>query len=301
MIDLAEDDGCLVAELVDASLQAGQDPAAGDVDGADGESQVGRRDSRGAAVDGGQPERPPGGRGELAFDLIGGPAEQLPAVLGLEDGGGRRVAGRLGFEELLDAGRPAAAEPVRPAGQEVDQEVAGDAREPAAEAAAGRVEVPALDGPGDRAKHLLAEVVRVGVLEPLAPGEPVDQRLVERHELAPGPGIGRVAELDDQRVSRRWRGRLVHRSSFPPPGYTQAGRGSFRIFFQSRSNLGILIDGWLRTGEPVGWMDRRSAGKPRSPGMREPAMYSKISIRNLGRVAGALNEWCLKRIEWQAS
>ena len=65
---------------------------------------------------------------------------------------------------------------------------------------AGRV--PAIDGPGDRAEDLLAEVVRVGVLEPLAPGQPVDQRLVERHELAPGPGVGRVAELDDQRVSR---------------------------------------------------------------------------------------------------
>ena len=106
-------------------------------------------------------------------------------------------------------------------------------REPAAEAAAGRVEVPALDGPGDRAEDLLAEVVRIGVLEPLAPGQPVDQRLVERHELAPGPGVGRVAELDDQRVSRAVR---AARPSDPPslhPVTHSAGRGSFTTVTRS--------------------------------------------------------------------
>src|SRR5262249_40966855 len=129
--------------------------------------------------------------------------------------------------------RPAAAEPVRPAGQDVDQEGASDPGEPAAEAPAARVELIALDGPGHGAEDPLAEVGRGGVLEPLAPGQPVDQRLGGCPRPPPGPGVGRVAELDDQRIARRRRGRFVHRTSFPPDGYTQLGRESFTRFYSS--------------------------------------------------------------------
>ncbi len=46
MIDLTEDGGCLVAELLDPGSQPGEDPAAGDIDGADREPQFGRRVGR---------------------------------------------------------------------------------------------------------------------------------------------------------------------------------------------------------------------------------------------------------------
>ena len=91
--------------VVDPTPEAGQDPAPGDVDGPDRQSRA-RPPPRSA--DG--PRRAvcqkacQVGGSELAPDLVGRPAEQAPLVLGLEQGRGRRVVGRLGLEELLDAG-----------------------------------------------------------------------------------------------------------------------------------------------------------------------------------------------------
>src|SRR5205807_2192293 len=87
----------------------------------------------------------------------------------------------------------------------VEEQVPRDPRQPAAEAAARRVGVPAIDGAGHRTKHLLTEVARVSVLKPLAPGQPVDKRLVKRHEFAPGLGGAGVAEPGDQRMAGRRR------------------------------------------------------------------------------------------------
>ena len=73
-----------------------------------------------------------------------------------------RSSSHLGPSGSEAGGLPAAG------GQEVDDQVAGDPREPGSERAPGRVGVPLLDRAGDRAENLLCEVVRVGLLTRLA-------------------------------------------------------------------------------------------------------------------------------------
>lgn len=130
--------------------------------------------------------------------LNGRPLEEPALVLDLVEGRDRRVGYRIRREQVVHARAARASGLVLPAREEVDQQIAGDPGQPAAKAAPAGF--PAVDGPGHRLEDILAKVVRVGILQPLAPGQPVNQRFVDGHELAPGRRIGRVAQLDDQRT-----------------------------------------------------------------------------------------------------
>src|SRR5262249_52744312 len=55
------------------------------------------------------------------------------------------------------------------------------------------------------AQDFLGQVLRVGVLQPAFPGEPVDQRGVSSPELFPGLPVARVAETDEERGAGGWR------------------------------------------------------------------------------------------------
>src|SRR5262249_10034521 len=106
-------------------------------------------------------------------------------------------------------------------GQEVDDQVAGDPEEPAAEGAAGRVGIPPVDRTGHGAEDVLGEVVGVGPLKPPAARPPVDQRLVDLHELGPGRLVARVEEPDQKALPRARRIGHIVPSWKRPQGMSQ--------------------------------------------------------------------------------
>ena len=173
MIALARDLRGFVVQLFDPPLDPGQHPAAGHVDGTRRISPSSAATSAGGrSYDGRLPEGVPGRRCKLALHVGGGRLKELTFVFVIEKSGRGRVDGRLGFEQLLHAGCPAAASCLRPPGQEVDHQVACNPRKPPAEAAAAWL--PPIDRAGHGPKHVLAEVFRVGILQ--APcGEPADK------------------------------------------------------------------------------------------------------------------------------
>jgi hypothetical protein len=83
-------------------------------------------------------------------------------------------------------------------GEEVDNQVPSNPRQPAPERASVRVGVVALDGPGDSAEDFLDQVLSVGFLEPSPPGEPVHEWAVNLRELGPGALIAQIAEAKEK-------------------------------------------------------------------------------------------------------
>jgi len=84
--------------------------------------------------------------------------ENTAVIFGVEEGGLLRVRRRQGLQELLDLGVTRAAR-MPPLGvQEVDDQVASDRREPAAERAPGRIWIIPLDRGGDGPEDLLNQV-----------------------------------------------------------------------------------------------------------------------------------------------
>ena len=138
---------------------------------------------------------------------LGRTRKDLAAILDVEQGGVGIVRG-LGLQELDHLGPtgPEAGGPPAAGGQEVDDQVAGDPREPSPERAPGGVGIPLLDRAGDRAENVLREVVRVGPLHPPGAGEAMDQGLVDLHELGPRPLIAGRLEADQQARSGGWNG-----------------------------------------------------------------------------------------------
>ena len=92
----------------------------------------------------------------------------------------------------------AAADAVLAGLEEVEDPVAGDGVEPAAEGAARGVVVEAGGGRGDAAEHVLHDVGGVGVLQAALAGEAVDDGGVELDELPPGVAVAAVADADEQ-------------------------------------------------------------------------------------------------------
>ena len=131
--------------------------------------------------------------------------------IGLEHAGRRDRPAGLSSQQFCMLLPIAAGRDALPAGEEVDQQVAGDLREPGAKAAPLRV--PPVDGSRHGPEDLLTDVLRVRVLQALAVSEAIYQRLVQGHELAPFGRIGRIAQFDDQRVSRA--GQIIHLNSSP--------------------------------------------------------------------------------------
>ena len=117
--------------------------------------------------------------GERARTRSAAQASSRLAVLGLEQG--RLFRGRVGllFHQALHVGVAGAARVPPLRGQQVDDQVAGDPRQPAPERAPRRVGVITLDGPGDGAEDLLDQVLGVGILKPSSPRKliaPADHR-----------------------------------------------------------------------------------------------------------------------------
>ena len=179
----------LVAELVGCELfRSGEDPVAGDADCGCGRapSRPPRRPAKGGALDGGQPECPPVGRGQL-LPLAGRPAGTIaPAVLGLEAkwpvadgsaaGWARGPPGR-GCDRCRGAGTGRR-------GHEVDQEVAGDCGESQPRKlpkAGSQYPVPRWPGATVRKSPGKVGCGAPASCTPLATGQPVDQRLGHRH------------------------------------------------------------------------------------------------------------------------
>ena len=97
----------------DQFLQPGEDAAAGEVNGGDGQAEVGGHLLAGLAVDGGPPERLPGGVRDVPADLLAGPGEQPPLPLGLPLRL-RLLGGRALLQEPVRRGVAAAARPGSP-------------------------------------------------------------------------------------------------------------------------------------------------------------------------------------------
>ena len=110
-----------------------------------------------------------------------------------------------------DVGVAAAARVAAPVGHEVDDQVAGDLEQPAAERAPVGVGLPAVDRRGDGAEDVLGQVVGVGVLETALPGQAADQRGVDLQEFGPRPPVLGVAEAGQK--ARPCRRRVAHASS----------------------------------------------------------------------------------------
>src|SRR5207248_10668260 len=104
-----------------------------------------------AVIDGGAPERLPGVRLELAPDLRRRPVEEPLAVLALPER--LLFRGRLVLQPLVGVAVAAGRGPAAPAAEVVDQLVAGDGVQPAAEGAAARVVLQLLRRPGHGAQH----------------------------------------------------------------------------------------------------------------------------------------------------
>ena len=192
-------------DLIDLLPQAGHDPAAGDVEGPGRQAQLGGHRGDVPALDAGAPEGLPGRFLKMPAGTLGRAGEDLAAILDVEQGG-VVVARGLGLQERdhLGPSGPEAGRLPAAGGQEVDDQVAGDPREPRPERAPGGVGVPLLDRGGDRAEDVLREVVRVGLLHPLGAGEAMDQRLVDLHELDPRPLVAGRLEADQQARSGGW-------------------------------------------------------------------------------------------------
>src|SRR5690606_33845081 len=86
--------------------------------------------------------------------------------------------------------------------EEIDDLVPRDGIEPRAEAAALRIVDKLASGPDDAAQHVLRDVGRVGVLQTLSPRIAIDKRRVSIDKLCPRAGIGQIANLNEQAVTR---------------------------------------------------------------------------------------------------
>src|SRR5262249_36413770 len=184
------------AELPDP----GQDARTVDVDGAGGQAQLAGDLGTGPTLQQVPLEAGPGRRPRPGPDALEGEGEHPTPVQGLPAGIPIVLAlgGRLAESPqpgVLGTGLTA------PAPGPVDQRAATDLPEPGAEPAAAPLQLEirqALDRPGEDLLHGAAGVFRA---ESLVSQIGREQRLVERHELTPGLGIGRVADPHQQRAS----------------------------------------------------------------------------------------------------
>src|SRR6516165_1598804 len=95
-----------------------------------------------------------------------------------------------------------------PASEEIMDLVAGDRVEPAAKRTAGWTIRQRRHRSRKHAEHLLGEVGGIRVLQAARPGQAVDERGVQGHELPPGVPVARIADADQQTRPRS--GRLGH-------------------------------------------------------------------------------------------
>src|SRR5581483_5205196 len=98
MLHLAKDRRCVIAKLLDSLPQPSQNAAARDVYGPNGQAQFGSHFLGYPSPYRCQPECLPGGRSEFAPNLIGRPPEYTASILGIKQGRGRWVGGRLRFQ-----------------------------------------------------------------------------------------------------------------------------------------------------------------------------------------------------------
>ena len=142
---------------------------------------------------------------DVSADEIGGLMKEGAAKLLIEVGclgtfgGGEHVEQ---FLELLAACRDGATLAMF---EPVDDEIAGDLPQPAAEGASFLGGIPAVDIAADGEEELLHDLAGVGVLKAVTPEEAIDEGLVERHKLKPGLVILRITKADEQARASGWR------------------------------------------------------------------------------------------------
>src|SRR5579871_240554 len=236
MASASEVEPGILVELLDTLPQSGQHPAAGNVDGPGGKAELFRHHRDGLILDARLPERLPGGSAEFGLYLLRGPPEGTALELGPELSRGSTSLSRLRFQQFLHACAAGAVDPPPLAGQEPEQQVAGNPEQPGAKPTLGRVGVPAIDGRGHRAKNFLAQISGVGVLKALAASQLVDQRFVNLYEFCPCRLIARVPQSQHQTVPCAW----LHAC---PSISSSAGSGksfsSLRVFRPSADPVSI--------------------------------------------------------------
>ena len=76
--------------------------------------------------------------------------------------------------------------------EDIQQQVAGDLKQPAAKRSALGIRHPLPRRPCDRAKHVLAQIAGIRVLQSPAPRQSIDQRLINGDKLRPRRLIARI-------------------------------------------------------------------------------------------------------------
>ncbi len=138
---------------------------------------------------------------ELRLRLLGRPAKDLALIFDAKQRRGLLVVGDLFLEPLH---HPAVTCPPRvflPT-EEIDHQVPGDAKQPPPKRTPVGIGIEAIDRLADGGEDFLCQILSVGMLQLLGACQAVDQRLVNRHQLAPRFIMRRCAEPQDQRSSR---------------------------------------------------------------------------------------------------
>jgi hypothetical protein len=85
--------------------------------------------------------------------------------------------------------------------EKINDVVPRDAEQPAAKSAFGRVGVPTVDGGRHGPEDVLAQITGVSVLQTLAAGDAVQERLVHVDEFGPGGLVVEVPQSQDEAAS----------------------------------------------------------------------------------------------------